>query len=762
YQEDRVPNLEAAIKLEIKVRPLRLRLFRMPINLESEDQKVREANLSGLRVRLENTKDHLEKVIKIAGLVDKSPRRSEAVELFKHISIEAIKEYYVNMKGAIVRAKQRDLCAKEIYGLREWFKDDWVEQKRQGILKNKSLSKALTKMLENMDTIRAFQAFRTRSLQLEPMVFNVFSKLRRYEEELRKASNLEDCILTVIEREAALAWKNNIEQRHSSIMLSKEDLDRLISDLETACSKLMVANKKVLASDIDLNSMGLRSDWESITRLRGPRTKKLREFLGMGNDLGLMKMRPVWLMNPEVVSQVLPLKAGLFDVVVFDEASQLLVDHSIPSLYRAKRVVISGDEKQMPPSSSFSRKMDSDDEEVPEELDEDMSEAEISAIEEKWNQKEIKDCPDLLALGRATLPSTTLQIHYRSEYNALIEFSNYAFYSGRLNVPAKHPVSEIRKVKPVELRHIGGIYLDQTNPDEGEAILEVLKEMWLGQEEPPSIGVVTFNLKQAEIIEGLIQLEAANNPDFAAIYARESGRLQGGEDMGFFVKNVENVQGDERDVILFSTTFGYNQHGSFRRNFGALGHKGGEKRLNVAITRARQKVVILTSMPIEKISDGLAIGKKPNKPRDYLQAYLDYANKKSDGHIELARRSAKQLSQVPESRVNSANNIDPFVKSVQRTIEKLGYKPVSVNEGDAFGMDLAVEDPETGLFTLGIECDAPRHELLKKAAAREIWRKNVLQRSVPNIHRITCFNWYQNRAHEESTLSKVISETLSR
>ncbi|MGH1484707.1 MAG: protein kinase domain-containing protein [Cellvibrionaceae bacterium] len=761
FQEERLQNLKAAIELEIKVRPLRLRLLRVFTNLEGKGQKIQRANLSGLRVLLEETKDYLEKVIEVAELSDKCPHKNEAVGLFKHISIDAIKEFFAKMKAAIIIAKQRDICAKEIYGLREWFKDDWIEKKKQDILEHKILSKTLTKMLENMNTIQAFQAFRNRSLQSEKTVFTIFSSLRRYDEELRKTSSLQECISIIIKREAALAWKNNIERRHSSIMLSKEDLERLISDLETTCSDLLIANKKALAGDFDLNSMGARNDWESITRLRGPRTKKLREFMGLGNDLGLMKVRPVWLMNPEVVSQVLPLKSGLFDVVVFGEASQLLVDHSIPSLFRAKRVVISGDEKQMPPSSSFSRKMDADDEDVPEELDEDMSEAEASAIEEKWNQKEIKDCPDLLALGRASLPSTTLQIHYRSEYNALIEFSNYAFYSGQLNIPAKHPVSEIRKVKPVEVRHIGGIYLDQTNPEEAEAILGVLKELWLEKSEPPSIGVVTFNLKQAELIEGLIQLEATDNPVFAEIYARESDRLQGGEDMGFFVKNVENVQGDERDLILFSTTFGYNQHGSFRRNFGALGHKGGEKRLNVAVTRARKKVVILTSMPIEKISDGLAIGKKPNKPRDYLQAYLHYANQKSEGHIDLARRSAKQLSQVSESRLSDVNNIDAFVKSVQRSIEKFGYKSVSVNEGDAFGLDLAIEDPETGLFALGIECDAPQHTLLKKATAREIWRKSVLQRSVSNIHRISCFNWYQNREHEEGALKQIICETLN-
>lgn len=761
FQEVRVLNLKSAIELEIKIRPLRIQLLRMLTNLESEEQKIQKANLSGLRVCVEETKGHLEKVVEVANISNNCPRRVEAAVLFKSISVGAVEEFFINMNSAIIRAKQRNICAEEVHNLREWFKDDWVKQKKKEILSNKPLFNELSEMLDNLDTIRPFQAFRARSSQSEKLVFNVFNELRRYEEQLQKVLIIEDNVPTIIAREGALAWKGNFEQRNALIMLGKEDLNRLISELKILSSELINTNKNVLASNFKLSDMGARNDWESITRLRGPRTKKLREFLNVGNDIGLMDIRPVWLMNPEVVSQVLPLKAGLFDVVVFDEASQLLVDHSIPALHRAKRVVISGDEKQMPPSSSFSRKMDSDDEEIPEELDDDMSESEIIEIEEKWNQKEIKDCPDLLALGRGILPFTTLQIHYRSEYNALIEFSNYAYYSGQLNVPAKHPVSIIKKIKPVEVRHIGGIYQDQTNLNEGEAALEALKEIWMGQENPPSIGVVTFNLKQAELIEKLIQFEAANNIEFAKVYSRESDRFQNGEDMGFFVKNVENVQGDERDVILFSTTFGYNQHGSFRRNFGVLGHKGGEKRLNVAITRARKKVLILTSMPIEKISDRLSTGKKLTKPRDYLQAYLDYSSKKSDGHIELARRSIKQLSQVFDNDVNDENKVDAFVESVKKAIESFGYNPVSVNEGDVFGLDLAIEDPNTGLFAFGVECDAPRHELLKKASAREIWRKDVLNRSIPNIYRISSYNWYQNRLYEESDLKKVIQETLN-
>ena len=125
-------------------------------------------------------------------------------------------------------------------------------------------------------SIRAFQAFRTRSSHSQQMIFRVFSELRKCEEQLRLVSNLEDCIPTLIGRETALAWKNDIERRHSLIMLSKEDLDRLISELDIACSELLTANKAVLATDFDVASMGLRSDWESITRSRGPRTKKLR------------------------------------------------------------------------------------------------------------------------------------------------------------------------------------------------------------------------------------------------------------------------------------------------------------------------------------------------------------------------------------------------------------------------------------------------------------------------------------------------------
>ncbi len=761
YRESRIIALKNAIELELEVRPVRRNLSRIYKNLKQENKELEELHITGLRAKAEKLFNEFSIAKKVAAAVIACPRKEDAILLFRAPSLEGYDSFKAKLNGAVVRYHTRTESREQIKILRNWFEDGWIEDIDQKILDNEKTSHLINKLIDEHTAINAFQSFRTRTLNTNQKVFDVFVQLREKQAQLSEteATRLPQCIKNTIRRESLLSLKAQTENKHPVLLSDSHTLSEKVKLLDRANNELSDANRTLLSSDIVLPDMSKRSSWESITRLRGPRTKKLREFVDLGTDIGLMDIRPVWLMNPEVVSQVLPLKAGLFDVVIFDEASQMLVDHCLPALYRAKRVIISGDEKQMPPSSSFSRKTDDDEDEVIEELDEDMSEAEISAIEEAWNKKEIKDCPDLLALGRSVLPYTTLQIHYRSEYNALIEFSNYAFYSGQLNVPTKHPISEIKKNKPVELIKVNGIYAEQTNPTEAKQIVKMLKSYWLeGAQPPPSIGVVTFNLKQAEEIEAVIQHEASVNDEFAQAYFTQQDHTQNGEDMGFFVKNVENVQGDERDIIIFSTTFGYNPQGAFRRNFGVLGHKGGEKRLNVAITRARKKVSIVTSMPIDKISDMLGYGRMPNKPRDYIQAYLDYADKKSNGEIELARLRAMKLTQAVQSNQSIESDNDSFVAEVKEFIQSLGGKAAEVNEGDAFGLDLAIENPATGLFELGIECDAPRHELLATATYREIWRKKVLQRSVKKIHRISCIEWYENKAIEKDKLSKLLAE----
>jgi primosomal replication protein N'' len=262
------------------------------------------------------------------------------------------------------------------------------------------------------------------------------------------------------------------------------------------------------------------------------------------------------------------------------------------------------------------------------------------------------------------------------------------------------------------------------------------------------------------LVEDAIERRAIDDADFLRAYQRERERTKDGEDVGFFVKNVENVQGDERNIIIFSTTFGRDKHGSFRRNFGVLGQSGGERRLNVAVTRSREKIILLTSMPLGDISDLLTTGRAPTRPRDYLQAYLDYAFKIASGDLDLARAATQRFGFQRKGQPNNTHE-DGFVASVGSFIRDLGHHPVPSDDGDAFGLDFAVRDERTGLFGIGIECDAPRHELLRRARAREIWRPAALARAIPMVHRVASQGWYHRPEQERMRLRAAIQTALS-
>ena len=231
--------------------------------------------------------------------------------------------------------------------------------------------------------------------------------------------------------------------------------------------------------------------------------------------------------------------------------------------------------------------------------------------------------------------------------------------------------------------------------------------------------------------------------------------------MGFFVKNVENVQGDERDIIVFSSTFGRNEQGTFRRSFGVLGQTGGERRLNVAVTRARQKVVLVTSMPIPLISDLLATRRQASSPRDFLQAYFEYARSMSEGDLEAATALLSRLT--PEIRTKGYSGDggwDGLEEAVAGEIRSLGWEPSTVSDDGAFALDFAIEDPRTGLYGIGIECDAPRHPILESARAREMWRPGILKRSIPVIHRVSSHRWFHEPEKERSKLRSAIISAM--
>src|SRR5262249_13700420 len=222
-------------------------------------------------------------------------------------------------------------------------------------------------------------------------------------------------------------------------------------------------------------------------------------------------------------------------------------------------------EKQLPPTSFFGTRVqagpvdddDGDDDPwgqldgdpVDDGADAEASVGSIDLRELAASERHIKDCEDLLTLATGLLPTASLDIHYRSAYRELIAFSNAAYYGGKLNIPVRRPAEDVRRARPIEVRRVDGLYRNQTNPDEARAIVELLAELWSLSAPPPTVGIVTFNMKQAELIEARLRQRADEDRKFARALDRERTRSADGEDVGFFVKNLENVQGDERDWI---------------------------------------------------------------------------------------------------------------------------------------------------------------------------------------------------------------------
>ena len=756
-----VQELAVSVKQEQSFRNYRSQYFRQLDKLKVAKENITEVKF--LRVKIGSKQNELRRAIQWVELIKSCPLKNEARSLLKSGMVSQYIGFVTKLQDAHERFESRQFSLEKLKYFGNWLQPEIAQELETKIRKNDVDISLSQQMLSDMEHYSPYQKFRMR-LGTETdhkYLLTMFSLLRKYEDKIKEFPSEEwsSVIQKTVRREGLLGWKQRIEKESPSLLMSEREIQLNVESLESLLGKIRDLNRQLLNISIDVGKLGSKTEWNSITRLRGKNYKKLREFINLGTDIGLMDLRPVWLMSPEVVSQAIPLQSGLFDVVIFDEASQMLIDHSIPALYRAKRVIVSGDEKQMPPTGFFAQKMEDDEDEQDLILSEDHSEADKAIHQEAWNRKEVKDCPDLLTLAKSVLPVTTLEIHYRSQFQSLIQFSNYAFYGGQLHIPAYHSKNEIITKKPLEVLRVNGIYEEQTNESEADALIDYISEHWqLPESARLSAGIVTFNKKQAELIEDKIQQRELSNDAFRDVLNYERNKQQEGEDMGFFVKNVENVQGDERDMILFSTTFGLNRHGVFRRNFGALGHSGGERRLNVAITRARYKVVIATSMPIKDISDGLSTGRPPSKPRDFIQSYMNFSEIHSNGQIEVATNSVKKLSAKYSTEDIQLKN-DGFKNTVKTYIESLGYEVVENNDYSVFYLDLAIE--KQGRFILGIECDTPKNILLKNARYRELWRLDVLKNTIPTIHRTTSYRWLKDTETEQSRLREAIELALN-
>ncbi len=430
----------------------------------------------------------------------------------------------------------------------------------------------------------------------------------------------------------------------------------------------------------------------------------------------LVKLKPCLLMSPISVSQFLS-PDSKFDLVLFDEASQIVPEDAIGSIYRGKTLVVAGDNKQLPPTSFFQKN-----------LIDDVDWDELSDEDVEVFDSILDEC---LGIG---LPVKTLRWHYRSKHEDLIAFSNHRFYEDTLlTFPAAQAQVDTLGVKLVYVPD--GIYDrggKRNNLKEAEKVADLVFEHFRLYPKK-TLGVVTFSIAQMETVEDAIDRRLKEQPDYEPFFKED--RLE-----GFFVKNLENVQGDERDVIFFSVGYGYDDGKQMTMNFGPLNKPGGERRLNVAVTRAREKVVLVTSIKATDIdAETKALGVQT------LRYYLDYAEHGTETLESVKAREGEFESALDED--------------VAAEIKKMGYAVAPQVGCSGYRIDIGVVDPvNPGNFLLGVECDGVSYKSSSSARDRDRLREQVLRQLGWRIHHVWSPSWVARRDSEVRRLKDALDQ----
>lgn len=480
---------------------------------------------------------------------------------------------------------------------------------------------------------------------------------------------------------------------------------------------------------------------------KAPKTS-LRQLYTSGFE-SLHKIYPVLLTNPETVSSLLELKPNLYDLVIIDEASQMFMADALPLLYRAKTAFISGDNKQMPPSDFFmslgDENNDDSDNGEQQENDDIVDKNRLIPADGEYCLLEAAE----YSIQKGNPNQTMLLVHYRSEFKELIDFSNHAFYDGKLITATSNKKLPKFIKSPIELNKVeNGQAKLSVNDLEALAVVERIKEIWQ-QQESLSLGVITLNVKQKDKIDDLLFEEAQINSEFANRLEQERNKTKDGEDIGFFVRSVEHVQGDERDIIILSTVYD-----GVRKNFGAITKKEkGRKRLNVAITRAKLGMIIYTSLNIEAISNE---NQRDESENYWFWKYMCYARAISENDKKTAELILQSLNQKFQQSKTEAEADSFFEIDVAEFLRSQNYH-VDYQIGESgFRIDLGVKkNTNDRLYLCGIECDGRQYHSSWSARLNDIWRQKILENKGWLIIRIWSNDWFDNR---EVTQKKLLTD----
>ncbi|WP_236576441.1 DUF3320 domain-containing protein [Streptomyces sp. HF10] len=524
----------------------------------------------------------------------------------------------------------------------------------------------------------------------------------------------------VVEQALLRFWADSVLAADSRLRTTRsEDLDARVIDFKEADRKLIEAagravieacNKRRPRSHVAGAGAVIKKEAEKKTR-----HMPVRELLNRTREV-TQTIKPCFMMSPLTVSQFLPADFH-FDVVIFDEASQVRPSDAINCIYRGRSLVVAGDDKQLPPTSFFDTAVEDDSDEYAE------------------------DAPDsfeslLHACKAGAMRELPLRWHYRSRHENLITFSNREFYA---NSMVTFPGAlEAGNDVGVAYFRTDGVYDKGGRRDNQREAEYVTQRVIHHFDTRPgrTLGVVALSQAQAAAIDLAVQQARIQRPDLDHCFTED--RLG-----GFFVKNLESVQGDERDVMIMSVGYGPDERGTLGLNFGPINKSGGWRRLNVAVTRARHRMEVVASFHGTQLKDS------PNESVQYLKRYLEYAE---NGPAVLAR-DVVQPDAEPDS---------PFEESVLAVLRDWGYT-VQPQVGVAgYRIDLGVRHPELpGAYALGIECDGAMYHSSRAARDRDRLREQVLNGLGWRLYRIWGTDWYRGRAAAELRLKEAVEQAIA-
>ena len=611
----------------------------------------------------------------------------------------------------------------------------------------------------------------------------VFSELSNINESVLRMIKYNP--LSIIDIECILAHKSiqdHYSKHYIDQYMNQDVLDYLVKKIENLYNRLLEINGKMIVESqkfkfkklIELSETsvaGMSDDDKQLKKKlieakkilenefsKSMRYKSIRDLSTNDSSLLIKEIKPVWLMSPLSVSDALPLNQDNFDVVIFDEASQITIEEGLPPIYRAKQSIVVGDEMQMPPSNFFGSNSSQQD---------DIWHQETGYEFEPFSL----DADSFLVQGSRKFPSLMLGWHYRSKHESLIGFSNATFYNNKLltipdlkdnqnnkeeivikNSNSMQNIVSLIREKPISYHYVeNGIYSQRTNVKEAEYIALLVKEL-LSENSGESIGIVAFSMEQQEEIEEAIEALCQKDKYFENTIEEEFKRVENNQFVGLFIKNLENVQGDERDIIIISTCYGYDNKGKMLMNFGPINKRGGEKRLNVLFSRAKKNMCVVSSIKYFDIKN------EYNEGANCLRKYLQYAELVSKGEIILANQVLLSIHSKPNNVLKNkeiVNQISAFLESKGFYVNKLiGQSEFKCH----IGVKLNQIDSH---YKLGILLDDDHHYKNKDILEQYLLKLGVMKSQGWNICQVFAKDWCRNRDFIENMLLTKLSNNVN-